>query len=286
MKNFLSRILLFCFILIIINFCFKKILNRIYFDEYYKVKLNKEIYLLSDSHGGVIGDFGNGKIYNFSYGGDSYLDMKNKLNFLIKNTDVKTVIITVDDHTLSPYREYSNNYDRSSHFKSKEDFNNDVEFFKNRFLLNNLILFEPKYGVLLNQYFKSFLSLKEKKMDWSNLSEEIKIKESTERFNNQFNYNTNSSLLKTHLLDIIKLCKENNINLIGIKFPLSKSYKMILGQKSFHADKVFLKNNLRVMDFNIEELNHDIFYQDQDHLNKKGSNAFKEKFFKTFLYSL
>ena len=155
MKKFILKMLLFTGFLFVINLIFKKILDEIYFKEYYQVNLDSEIYLLSDSHGGALGNFNDEKIYNFSAGSDSYFDMKNKLNFLIRKSNIKTIIITVDDHTLSPYRDNSNNLDRSSFFNSREDYVSFFEFLKKKYLFQNLVLLEPKYGALLNKYLKS-----------------------------------------------------------------------------------------------------------------------------------
>ena len=287
MKKFILKILLFSIFLLIINVIFKDIMDRIYFNEYYQIDVEKEHYLLADSHGGVIGSFENEKIYNFSNGGDSYLDMKNKLNFLINYTKVRTIIITADDHTLSPYRETSNNSDRSAFFKSREDFPNYVEFIKEKYFFPNLVLLEPKYGVLLNNYFKSFVlpSLQTDK-SWNMLSERVKKQKSLDRFKDQFVYAKPSPILEKELLEIIKISKENGIEIIGIKFPLSKQYKEVLGAKSFYADSLLLKNKIKIYNFNNLNFENDEFFHDQDHLNETGAKVFKKIFIDSIFHSI
>lgn len=287
MKKFLLYILIFSISLLIINLIFKKILDRIYFNEYYQVDLDKEIYLLSDSHGDAIGSFGNENIYNFSKGGDSYLDMKNKLNFLIKKTNVRTIIITADDHTLSPYRETSNNSDRSAFFKSREDFTNYVDFIKEKYFFPNVVLMEPKYGVLLNKYFKTFIlpSFQAEK-SWNMLSQSKKEQKSLERFEDQFDYAKSSPKLKKELLEIITISKENGIKIIGIKFPLSKQYNETMGVKSFYADSLLLNNKIKIYNFNNQNFEMDELFQDQDHLNDTGAKVFKKIFMDSIIHSI
>lgn len=286
MKKFILKILLFSSLLLIINLIFKKILNEIYFKEYYQVNLNKEIYLLSDSHGHALGSFNDEKIYNFSMGSDSYLDMKNKLIFLIRKSKIKTIIMTSDDHTLSPYRDNYNNEDRSSYFKSREDYSNILEFFKKKYLYQNLVLLEPRYGTLLNKYLKSLLFPSHSADDpntWNNTSEIVKNQKSSERFNHQFAYSKPSDKLEEALLDIFRICRNNGIKIIGVKFPLSKQYNNVLGEKSFHAETLFNKKNIKVYNFNEKKFQKDHYFKNQDHLNKNGAKILRQNLLDSLL---
>lgn len=279
MKKFILKTLLFICFLLIINLIFKKILDDIYFNEYYNVNLDNDTYLLSDSHGHALGNFNDDHFYNFSMGSDSYLDMKNKLNYLIRKSNIKTIILTADDHTLSTYRDNSNNLDRSSYFNSRIDYPNFFEFFKKKFLYQNLVLFEPKYGTLLNQYFKSLFSppfSSKEVTTWFSLSEKVKEQRSLERYIDQFAYSRSSNNLEGALLDIIKTCRDNGIKIIGVKFPLSKQYNKILGEKSFHADSLLIRNNIKVYNFNNKIFQSEDLFSDQDHLNNNGAKIFKQ----------
>lgn len=85
--------------------------------------------LLSDSHGAALGNLTEKiNVYNFSMGSDSYFDMETKLIYLIKNSNVNKILIIVDDHTLSTYREKLNNIDRSSYYKSINEASSFKEF--------------------------------------------------------------------------------------------------------------------------------------------------------------
>ena len=125
MRKFIIKTIYFSFILIIINVILNHYGNNIYLNNYknYSSKFNS--FLLADSHGLPLKNYTekNG-VYNFSAGSDSYFDMKRKINFLLTQTKVDTIYITVDDHTLSPYREKTNNLDRSIYFSTINDYSN------------------------------------------------------------------------------------------------------------------------------------------------------------------
>ena len=80
--------------------------------------------------------------------------------------------------------------------------------------------------------------------------------------------------MTSSLQDIIVLCDKNNIELIGIKYPLSNEYLSAMNNKSFYADKLFKLNNLRVIDLKNIFSNNDNYFYDQDHLNERGSKEF------------
>lgn len=94
------------------------------------------------------------------------------------------------------------------------------------------------------------------------------------RFKFQISNFDKSESLTYSLTRIIRLCEENNIELIGIKFPLTKEYYNVLGDNSFNADSLFYLNNIKVIDFKNLFLQNDDFFYDQDHLNNIGSEKF------------
>ncbi|HOY96984.1 MAG TPA: hypothetical protein PK509_14660, partial [Catalimonadaceae bacterium] len=120
------QFLLFGIILLGLN----SILFLVYYDLYYKSYLDKAptgngftTLVLSDSHGLALGQLlEDDGIWNFSAESDNYQDMRRKLVYVHKqNPGLKTVLLTVDDHTLSVYREQMNNEDRSVVFSSFSD---------------------------------------------------------------------------------------------------------------------------------------------------------------------
>lgn len=71
-----------------------------------------------------------------------------------------------------------------------------------------------------------------------------KRKKCLERKKVQFPNEEVSGEMTGSLLDIIKLCRENNIRLFGVKFPLTKKYTEILEGASYHADSIFKSQGL------------------------------------------
>lgn len=277
MRKFVKHVLIFLAVLLVINGIFKIILNEIYFDDYQKVNLKNKIYLLADSHGDALGDFKNDEIYNFSAPSDSYFDMRKKLDYLINHSDIETVILTVDNHTLSPYRDKSNNLDRSAHFTSSSDYSNYLEFIKIKYFYQIFVILDPQYGTLLKTYGVSFFKKgkSSNSKSWSNRPDVSREKASLARFKKQFSFKKNSTILRNELLEIINLCKENDVQLIGIKFPVSKNYFELEKSKNYGSANIFLEKNIPIIelkDFNYKD---NTLFKDQDHLNAKGAEIYK-----------
>ena len=280
MKKFIYSISIFIILLVLMNFFLSMKIDELYYNKYEEVDLNFETYLLSDSHGDALGNLTEKiNVYNFSAGGDSYIDMNRKLHFLIKNSKIQRVLVSVDDHTLSKYREVMNNVDRSSVFldwkigDSKEKL---FKLIKNNYVKKYLTFFNIKGREVLKAYLNSKLRGKNNHYrKWNSLSLAEKIKLSNTRFNFQFNHEK-SELLTSSLFEIINLSKENNIELIGVKFPLSNEYCNAIGDNSFEADHVFESKKINVIDNKKIFSENQDFFNDQDHLNKKGSIAFIE----------
>jgi len=290
MKKFLYQTFFFCCILLTINFILYFIGERLYTGNYKEYSLNFNSYLLSGSHGNALNDnteeFG---VYNFSDHSDSYIDMKRKLKFLIKHTHIDTVYITVEDHTLSPYREYKNNLDRSKFYKIPSDYNYLFQYYIDKYVNNYLTLLSPKTGKVIKKYY--FTKLKNStffgkvndsiniKKDFSKLSKEKKNERLLARYNEQYTFTEKSILLKQTLLEIIAICKKNNIVLIGVKFPLSKEYLELINGKSYGADKIFKKEGLLILDYKNEYISKTNYFLDEDHLNEKGGREFTKLLF-------
>lgn len=289
MRKFLTSILYFLIILFTINLLLYSISNKIYIGNYRNVSLNYSSYLLADSHGLPLEDnteqYG---IYNFSAGSDSYFDMLRKLYYLIHNTKVETIYITVDDHTLSPYRENLNNLDRSVIFSTPDSYNSYLKYIKERYLINNVVFFQPKARSVINNYLLSNLKdvLKyndempvEKERNWNKISLENRKISAYNRFISQFPEKPYSENLIKSFIEIINLCKKNNIDLIGIKFPLSNEYIEIIGDRTFNADSVLLSHNFRVLDYKRIYCDNESYFKNQDHLNATGGKLFTEFLF-------
>ena len=279
MKKFIGNILICLAILISINVFFNFLIWKNYYKDYSEINLNYETYLLGDSHGKALADnMENKGVFNFSAVSDSYFDMHRKINFLIQNSKVKKIILTVDDHTLSKYREGSNNLDRSVIYSTAADFDSYVDFIKDRYLKRYIAFSNSKSRDLLKALFISTLKssggkMKKKKV-WNELTEQERFALADKRAAVQFPGKQQSAALISQLDQIISLCHKNKIELIGIKFPLSGEYYSLVGSKSYNADSLFLRKGLFVSDFTTIFKDNPDYFADQDHLNETGSKKF------------
>jgi hypothetical protein len=287
MKRFCYNIFIFFTIILLFN----GILFLFAISEYYigyekRPAKSFGAFILSDSHGLPIGDFSEKyNVFNFSAGSDSYFDIKRKISYLLENGyNVDTIFITVDDHTLSPYREKVNNLDRSSIYSSPIEYENQYEFLKEKYVKYYLPIFQPKISSLFKSYLKAKLkviyqpnknSLNEKV--WSDRPEDDRIKGAENRMKSQFPADNKSKRLERTLLEIIHLCQINEIELIGIKFPLSSSYLKVLDSKSYGADELLTSKGLHVKDNKEIFKDNPEYFADHDHLNSKGGEIFTKR---------
>jgi len=280
MKGFVSKVLFFLSIMGLVNLLLFILVKLFYIRDYEEVDLNYSTYLLADSHGMPLGDFTEDfDVHNFSEHGDSYLDMERKLKYLIANTEVSKVYISVDGHTLSPYRENFNNIDRSAYYSALEDHEDLFDFLEEKYLQYYIVFLHDKYGLVIRHFLEKELFdfskwKSQKKISWKNLSNEARDQKSTLRANDFFPGPQRSSVLTVSLRNIISICKTNGIELIGVKFPLSQSFHKAIGSKSYRAEDIFYKEGLEVQDYDSLYLGQDAFFRDQDHLEREVGAEF------------
>lgn len=279
MERFKRSILRFALLLLVANgviFLVKYLL----FMDYYKHSGEHNSYLLADSHGWSIGDRTDSiEVENFSYYSDSYIDMERKLEYLIEAEDIDTVYISADDHTLSPYREFSNNGYKSVKYEfTQGDYKfSDFALYKLQYYV---VLFDPNIRAIISHFFNEQSGkllgygkdeAEVEDLPWDKLSEGERISLSEERLSEQFPRGESSKKLEESLLNIVDLCEKNDITLIGIKFPLSTEYSHLIGDKSYGADSILKANGIVVYDFRDIFHNKDSYFEDPDHINGAGA---------------
>jgi len=277
MRKFLINLAYIVIFLLVVNAILYEIVEDYYNNYQRKMNNQFEVVLLADSHGAALGNSPEKiGIFNFSEPSENYIDMNRKINYMITNQGVKKILISVDDHSLSQYREKMHNNDRSIFYC--EPFMSIGHFFKenilwNRYLKRYLVLLNIKSRDLIIAKARS-LVLKQHRMEtnWSKLSNDLKEKKVDDRFRFQFTQKK-SYKLESILIEIIDTCYKHNVELIGIKFPLSDSFSKKIADSSYGADSVFKANNLRVLDFRDVFSNHDDYFYDQDHLNIDGCDS-------------
>ena len=291
MKIFLRSVAFFGIGLIALNLLIYFLLSRpILYDKYIVSADSMDEYrnfLLADSHGAAVGKKYLAKygIYNFSFGSDNYCDMYNKLTFVIQqNIPIDTVLITADDHTLSPYREAINNLNRSIQYANAESYShyshrNTLLFYSEKYVMPYLPLFNTSNSRLFSYYLLStILPKSEMEGDTSRKKSSTAPKAITaevrERVAYQFPGGDSSKLLSSCLKGIIDLCQENGIVFIGIKFPLSDGYAKLLGQRSYHGDQILIQSGAAIIDLKMVFTQDDSLFKDPDHITDEGAKIF------------
>ena len=140
---------------------------------------------------------------------------------------------------------------------TKIDFENYFTFVINRYLKYNITISHPKFRSILKSYLNAKIKsiiypkklLKNSPKNWAALSINHKTKQSELRKRKQFPSIVNSPLLKSSLENIITLSKKHDFHIVGIKFPISKSYIKTLNGLNYGADKVFMNHNIKVLDY-------------------------------------
>ncbi|SNS36728.1 hypothetical protein SAMN06295967_10863 [Belliella buryatensis] len=281
MRAFLKNTFLFLIILLVVNFALFLLIRGFYIKDYEEVDLDFDEFILADSHGTPLGDFAEEfEVHNFSAQSDSYLDMGRKLRYLLRKGKIERIYISVDDHTLSPTRENQNNLDRSAYYTERDDFDSWFEFVNEKYLKYYLVFLNDRYSLVIKNFITEELfdyrrwGGSKGRIAWENLTEEERRRQAQDRFENYFEQDGASEKMRDALMNIISLSREHNVELIGVRFPLSRSYYGILGEESYHADSIFMKESLRILDFDNVFLDRDSLFRDMDHLDREGGEIF------------
>jgi hypothetical protein len=284
MNKFLVNALIFFAIIGIINCLLLILFKKLYINEYINDPQEFTSFLMSDSHGLALEDhpekFG---IFNFSAGSDSYIDMKRKLNYLISRQRVDTLLIQVEGQVLSAFREGSNNAERSVYYASINDFDSRLNYLKEAVIKYYVVLLNPKSQSVFRYYIRSQIrSLfrsddRSEAKDWESLPESEKYEITQERVEQFYSYGLSETMIQS-FEDIVNICEEYGIHLIGIKFPLPDLYIEAVNEPENaevyrnhqRADSIFSSYGLEILDFSNQFKGMSHLYKDEDHLNPIG----------------
>ncbi len=286
MKLFIKNILYFVLGYLILNIVFYFLVFKpAIFEKYiYNEKNISEynLFLVSDSHGAYIEDVPNEfGISNLSYTGDNYLDMYLKIKYFSKKISRKdTILLSIDNHQLSSYREGSRNIDKSIIYSS--DFSEiDVSDLKKKYYLKECLKFLPFCYTDFNKMTSKFIKFNMKyneiippDQSYSKLDSLSQQKACLLRYKSQFDNKHRSENQVLYLKKIIELCAEKGIVLIGIKFPITEAYWNMISKHDYGAEALLRNNHIDVLDFHDLFFDKNIYFYDQDHLNTQGGKLF------------
>lgn len=276
MNKFLKNCVHFSGYLLLINIVCFLVIKFTYYDEYSAFNDSFDTYLYADSHGAQLEDTIEAQgIFNFSDPSDSYEDMLRKVKHTVAHSKVKRILISADVHTMSTYREENNNLDRSTIYARRDDYKSSYDQFLQRYLRRYVPLLNGKSrDVLLMQIKSSIPKSFNPELIWSEKTIEQRKARAKMRANIHFDTSERSEKLAQLLEEIIEICNENDIELQGIKFPLTSEYRSEIGGKGYSVEEILTKHHLKVLDFSAIFEGHSEYFRDQDHLNELGASVF------------
>ena len=280
MWSVLKRLFYFFLGALVFNFLCFAIIRHIYLSEYnHSTEKLKQFrsFLFADSHGLALkNELEAHGIFNFATASDNYADMQQKLLFLeAEGIEIDQVLITVDNYTLGRYRDKVNNHDRSVYYSSlgSHHCKNLGNFLAEKYLRYYFPVFNGKDRDLLLHFFSARLKEIFGKQstqaitNWTKISNKQKLIETRAKW--QFPDAHTSEQQTRMLKEIAHFCKEKNIRLVGIQFPVAQGYRLQTMGKNYGADKLFLSQGLPVFRFGELSLPDSVF-ENQDHLTPDG----------------
>jgi hypothetical protein len=213
--------------------------------------------------------------FNFSSRGDSYQDMYRKIDFLTKKVAVKTILLQVDEYHVLKYRESLNNDFISVNYTTYRDYKNFILYFYIKYIKPSIL--DSQIKDVVKKYLHNLLN----KLNVHTimfLNENVTINEGNINLNQDLNdrfhkqYGKGKSLfLENYLEKILKICKDKDIELIGIKYPIRSDYLDIISNTSLIENSFLLTDEYKTLDYSSAFRSKSDYFQDQDHLNDLGA---------------
>jgi hypothetical protein len=142
-----------------------------------------------------------------------------------------------------------------------------------KFLLKYIPLLKVENSILIRKFlFKKKVPIK-KKYEFNTLSKAAKMERCIRRVKYQFLEYGYSPKLLSCLKEILLLCKVNDIELIGLKFPLTSIFNEVLAKRAFHVENFIDK--IVIWDFR-NSIVQDSLFINEGHLNIEGAKLFCE----------
>jgi hypothetical protein len=241
------------------------------------------VILVSDSHGAFIQNSPNAYgFFNLSYNSDNYRDMYLKIKYFSKFLSSQdTILLTVDNHQLSSYRNEPRNIEKSIIYADSLTEIDSTGINAREYFLKQDLKFLPIFNVDIGPLVMKYLyfSLHVDKMERQN-SKYHELDTNTingraeNRFKKQFGKSSQSGQQVFYLKKIIELCREKEITLIGFKFPIAKHYWRRIQNIDFGMAEILSEQNVPVIDMHDVYFSRNDYFLDQDHLTIHGGKMF------------
>ena len=279
-----KRFFLFFLLVLVLNVLVFTIMHHAYYGKYQVFPEEKSYagLLLADSHGLCLGkETEKAGIFNFSSESDNYGDMRIKFSFFHRrHPELKILLLSADDHTLSLYREEMNNKDRNVIYRSFPEAFSEREFsgvynYLKDLIRYYLVIFNPKAAGISKRFLAGKLFQIEEGPqvpDWNQPSQKESM--ARVRFQSQFPGKERSGSLRKELIALISDCRRAGIKVIGIRFPLSPLYLSMVNGHGYGAEEVLKNEGIEVLNFEQSIPDSAGNFENQDHLTLKGGRIF------------
>ncbi|AWW29054.1 hypothetical protein DN752_02270 [Echinicola strongylocentroti] len=279
MKKYFQKLSPFILGVLAINILVTFVVDGLYYEPYTRMirQIDNEKLrgvIMADSHGLPLKqNLKDQGIVNVSWGSDSYEDMRNKLQFYLKEKQLDYVLISADNHLLSNYRENLNNIEASINYVPfTESVYGFWEYSYLKYIKRYFSLVSPKNRDIFLARLKSFLKSNLVSKEWKDVGN--KVAKGEKRVDLHFSALQKSERLAIDLESMIALCKANGVQVIGVKYPLTSAYLSAMESSNFGADSVLRANDCKILDFQEVFANRNDLFSDEDHLNKEGGERF------------
>ena len=124
--------------------------------------------------------------------------------------------------------------------------------------------------------FSSKKNFKENELPFAKLPYKKKVREIDGSISAIFLNKKKSKLIQNCFLQIISYCKQNDIQLIALKFPITKIYYDKIKKMGFFPKELMIKNNIEFYDYTDIYFDNDSLFYNHNHLNELGAKKFNE----------
>lgn len=238
------------------------------------------VVVLGDSHAGALG-FSDDKILNLARGGDSFAEMRAKLEYLLKSGHrPRRIVLSLSWHSFSKGRAVRNNRQQGELFcdsvSAQRIYGQAAWKFQLRsHVFSSFPLLNPVNARLSRRYFLHRFFPEEDKDTWSGSSREERDRMARKRLLVHFGMPYDPEQAR-QLEEILRLCRKENLEVLALRMPLSRPYfQKVRMTDEFQDGEVFLKTlGLPVRDWNETEVSSEEF-ENQDHLMRYSPTARK-----------
>lgn len=226
-------------------------------------------------------------MYNFAQAGDSAREMLIKLRYaLMASPGIQTVLLSVDDHLLSDYRSDNSNQKAIAYYCDREIYKavykKEPEISVLSDVYRKFPLLSPDIYVFCRHRItylieKAFSRQPEgTDTEWAGLDGDTRQRKADHRVINHF-MNKISPDLEAVLSEIVGLCRERGIKVIGVRYPLSEAYRRAAAKYDLLPRRQFVSALIGSDVIDMMDMLGDEFFLDTDHVNEEGAAKVVER---------